>query len=251
LNIRWTRWVLPAVVIAVVVLAVLFLSPLAGVWGVPYHDACVRTDLIGPPVVLWTPLLVLDSPLNGSANATALMMGTNGLPEPGVGAHAAASDGASVGVFLLLPWSVYSVATKFVAGPGPAFPCAAAYEAVPSVATPATPSMEVTLLGAGTASDSDVPDSVVAQGVGSVLFNADWPGGTNFVETCGPDGGPGAVSTSLSGVPAVVPGSSFGGRNVSVTVPDEASYSYSFPVGGSWGIGPSPSAGFAFEYYGC
>jgi hypothetical protein len=236
--------------IASVVLAVLLVLPLAGVWGLPFHESCVRTADVGQPV-LWTPLAVLDSPLNGSANATALMLGPGGQPEPGIGTWVNASDGASLGVFILLRWSVYSIATEITAGPGPGSPCRVSYGAVPSMASPASPRITVALLIAGSASDSNMPDSVQAQGIGSLVFNADWPGGKDAVQTCGSSGVGGGAAAELSGVLAVIPGESYGGHNVSVNVPDDVSYNYYFPKMGAWGIGESPSAGLAFTYYGC
>ncbi|MGA7922863.1 MAG: hypothetical protein WCA77_02670 [Thermoplasmata archaeon] len=244
------------IVVCAVGAGILLLLPVLGGYGIVYYEACVKTGTISTEV-LWTPLILLDSPYLGSASATSVRLESPGSsPVPGLSASLTASNGSAVGAFSLNQWTVYSQQTEFVPGAGPSAGCVASRSTVmapsPIPLEDETTVLTVQLLGSGNTSDVLVPFSFMQLGIHSVYFAAgfqyDSDGGYG---TC--SGGGLGVSLGTEGIAVSVPfnlGSAFYGI-VPALVPADASYSYQIPPNGTWEVDSDTSVGLAFNFTAC
>lgn len=116
------------VVTAAVIAILIFVLPLIGAWGLPYHWACERESELGY-ADFWTPLVLLNSPFQGTANATGTLL-LNGEPIPGAAGSIEATNGSSVGLFGLVRYLIFPMSTYLEFGAGRSAPCTAPMEAV-------------------------------------------------------------------------------------------------------------------------
>jgi len=236
---------------AVVVIALVFVTPFAGGWGFPYHLACSESAR-GPPAILWTPVVLLNSPFRGSANATGLLI-ENGAPAPGAGGTITAVNGSSEGLFALAPWQLYSTSNQWVLGDGLGSPCIAPELATLLPGAIASPNgswvTPVQLAAPGNVYSSNVPTQLALDGYESVAFDLNFNDSVHSTGghgTCGAEGV--GLAQSLEAINVTVP---LGGYHLPAQVPDVVSLSYFLGPDGNWLIEVTPSAGLAFDFYPC
>jgi hypothetical protein len=243
------------------VLAVLVLT-LPTVFGSSYqflqHREC-RTQAVLEKSLFWTPLYILDSPPNGTANATAYAP-----REPILWSNA--TNGEAIGMFTLDLWEVYSQKLVWVSGAGQSQACPALRAVDLSRTGGAAPNFginESVLLPVGSTSDVGVPNSVnLTNGSDvvypSVLFYAAYPPNQTFLNIICGYGGYETLTITQSFVGVVlVPYRQADGMNSAVPVflVGEGSFYYKLPGSGAWDIGwytvPNPfGTGFAFKWEG-
>lgn len=258
---RWTRKVPPITAVAVVAfLVALVVSPLIpSGGGVAYHYECIAGSeaVIG---TYWTPLLILNSPYGGFANGSAKPSWTSQNDSAPV--NLSESNGSAAGIFVLDQWSMISLATRLVGGPGWNHSCSESKEALVSVhaitfSLNGTPSwyLTVPLLHSGSTNDSIAPPRFNYSGYSSVVFGAEFQNNAGGIGTCY---GPGFGTTlTEAGIQFELPTVS---ANTTVLVPAKLQVSvldhYFFPgvpatLGGIWLVMLTPSAGEAFEWSAC
>ncbi len=233
------------------------LTPLfaASSGGLVYHYTCGRT---GAPLAverLWTPMILVNSPFGGVANATYTV--------PGVEWSTSAKNGSADGLFSLDNWTVYATGALAVPGPGLNEPCRQSYTALDlrgsSIAG-------VTLLPVNTTTDAQEPTQISQLDVltrtvyGSVIFaNGYVPGTPTVFDSCGSPGlglptQPFRSTALLLQIPYILGNQVV---NVSATLPDAVSFTYGFGIAGIWHFtdpnsGEHPSGGgLAFDYAPC
>ena len=253
---RW-RYRVAAVVTAVIVVAIALALPFtpAGM-GVAYHSEC-HTGNVLAWATLWTPRFVLDSPYNGTANATAF--GETPSGNYATSGPLTAENGSAVAEFSLNNWTLSALSTVWVLGPGINQACAGNYDVslderpFPLVIGGASEYLyNVTLLGPGNTSDAVAPNQITALGYQSVVFGAIFVNNYNFVDGCAKSSGLTTtvpVSEELVAVP-------FHSSSINVTIatsiPANATYVYHFPeYGGVWFRMVNAFGGLSFEWEAC
>lgn len=249
-------WILFGALVAVGV-AILVLIPVlvpdVG-FGVAYHEVC-ETGAVVDTEVFWTPVLMLNSPYQGSAWANGSGSGIN------------ATNGQAMGLFAFLHWDLFTLYNGSVAGPGISSPCSSKYAATysPSISGQV---WEITaiLLPRGSTDDSHEETSFSATNqtdvlVPSVIFDntpyTPTSGGLE-VNTCVSET---VVSKSAGSAvyPITVPFAGVGNQHyLSVLFPSSVGYSYIFPVGGAWSVQYAETdtaggyeGGWTFQYHSC
>src|SRR5258708_20840797 len=95
-------------------------------WGATEHLVCTVVGT-GPTERLWPPVILLNSPFEGSSNGSAV------VDRSGTGAESwsvGASNGSSGGLFSLDNWSLETQRTEWTLGPGANSPCSPTWAAV-------------------------------------------------------------------------------------------------------------------------
>lgn len=244
------RWFVVVVAAAVVVVLLLVL-PLLGTWGLPYHFACKRGAKQWS-ADLWTPVALVNSPFNGSANATGVLMGEDG-PIAGAAGSIEAANGSSEGLFALVPWTIYPTSTYLELGAGSPTSCTGSFVAVmASFALGVNPLSDVTpiqLAGPGSHVTQAVSTGFTLDGYRSVEWNLSYNLSVRTVFGHGNCGGGGfgyfPVATELN---VTIPSPD---GNLGVVVPSIQLFSYYLRPNGNWLIQTSPSGAWAFDYYSC
>lgn len=240
-------WIALGVALAVIVV---LSAPLAGVWGLPYHQGCQQGKQLASER-LWTPVGMLNAPFNGSASATAIRT-SGGQVVPGIAGSVSASNGSSVGLFSLSNWNVFEMSSVWEVGPGSSSACGSAVSVqlspVPIPALNGSLVLPVLLAPPGGMTTS-VNDSFSLAGYASVLFDASYDTST------GQQGGHGTCAgqpiTYYSAVDEVAVSIPFGTGSIATTVSDLVSYSYYLGPYGGWSWQLTSSAGWAFDYFPC
>jgi hypothetical protein len=151
------------------------------------RDVCQTRQTLAQGLY-WTPLYVVDSPKNGSANATAY------APYEPI-RWSTATNGEVVGMFTLDLWKLYAQTAVWVWGAGSSASCYPhqAVDLSRSGDAPANYGVNSTvILPVGSTSDANVPNTVnIANATGvvypSVWFNATYPANQTYgAEICGP-----------------------------------------------------------------
>lgn len=205
--------------------------------------------------LLLTPVALLDSPYNGTAQAIAVRLDSaTHLPELGLGGALNASVGSAIGLFSLNYWSILRWVATWQLSPGASAPCDAAEGALMSPEPQPFPQgsflQQQTLLAPRSPASVGIPESVRMDGYSSPSFYADVPGGTLSGQgTCY---GPGvSLEFAVGTIQLFVPSFPEGGMPLPAEVSVAISYSYFLPPHGTWVYGPSLSAGLAFGYEAC
>jgi hypothetical protein len=255
-TIRGRCFAIPAAIaLGVVLILVLPFTP-AGA-GLMFHQTC-QTGATIESVTLWTPWLVVDSPLGGSASGVANV--TNPLGNIVSTGLFTASNGGAVAVFSLNNWTVQSQSSVWVLGPGVNQACSGEFQvSVDRVPIPRPISSasgflaKVTLLGPGNASDAAQSPRITLNGYPSVIFGENFTNNDYFVDTCQGSGITTKVMVSLEavGVPISIPGT---GGVIALFIPTQAHYVYDYPgepAGGVWYLELAPWGSYAFEWGTC
>jgi hypothetical protein len=249
------RYVSLVVVVSLVaVILVLPITPANA--GLAYHSECHAGSVLGY-ATLWTPWFILDSPYNGSAEATAA--GADPIGNPVTSGPFTAMNGTAIAEFSLNNWTVSALSTGWVLGPGSNHACSGAYTASMdprpiSVRVGNGPRFLVnyTLLGPGNSSDAMQPTQVDMLGHSSVFFGIPFVDNDHFVDGCAKSSG----LTQFVNATAAIVGVPFhlSGGNITVTLSMavHANYVYRYPSGGGvWYVMVAPSGGFSFEWKAC
>ena len=240
-------WIALGVALVVVVV---FTAPLAGVWGLPYHQGCRQGSRLASER-LWTPVGILNAPFNGSANATALRT-SGGKVVTGIAGSVNASNGSTVGLFSLNTWNIYAMSSVWEVGPGSSSACssAASVQLSPDlIPTSGGSFVSPVLLSPSGGTTTSVVDNFTLAGYASVLFDA------SYNTSAGQQGGHGTCAgqpisyfTSVEEITVSIP---YGTGSISTTISDLVSYAYYLGPNGGWFWQLTPSAGWAFDYTPC
>lgn len=241
------RWCIAAIT-AVVVIVLLLVLPLAGTWGLPYHWACEREAELAYGN-LWTPLVLLNAPFNGTANATGTLM-LNGQPVPGAAGSIEAANGSSEGLFGLVRYLIYSTSTDLELGPGQSDHCSGSLTAVvggyfvnPKTAASVTP---VQLAPPGSTVTQEVETNFTLETYRTV----EW-GSMNYNTSAQP-----ALNYSVCASTRFYPVYNqlnvtieYQTSSLSVVLSSEQVFAYYLPPPGNWLIQVSNSGTWAFDYH--
>jgi hypothetical protein len=225
------------------------------------HYTCVQGRKVGAEV-LWTPILLLNSPYLGYANATSVAISSQGAPIDLQAGQLNLINGAAAGLFSLVNWSIYEQHTVLSLGLPGNQGCnsyVAVYDTSSFLSGPHT----FGLLPAGTTSDVNEARSVQFDHIPSVFFNNSFyfgvPGEFG-ISTC--YGGVGGIYNHPTANSIQV---ELQFRNSTITshVSIVGVYCYYLPSGGTWNVdGPiigsagqspiQPSSGdMAFNFSNC
>lgn len=238
---RLSHRAVPQILIMVaVVFVAIALVPLAAPWALVAHYEC------GPGVqvaseLLWTPLVLVDSPYGGYANGS----GTGGFGTGG-------SNGSSAGSFEEMRWNVSTSARVLVSGPGSNEVCTGYLARMGE----RSGGYLVTSLGPRNAT-SDLGQNTTVAGRDSVIFHNGYMEADRTLSTC--TGGPLFMSVKARSMAIQVPFPILGGTaTASATLDGAYNYTYTFPGHfGTWKIddlntgSDAPGGGLAFEFAPC
>jgi hypothetical protein len=248
---KTSRRQIRVVIITVVVIAILLLvPPLAGTWGLAYHWGCERGDLV-TVIHLWTPVVLVNAPYNGTAYAAGVLM-SGGEPIGGGGGSIEASNGSSEGLFALGEWLIYSTSRQLQSGPGASASCSG------SLAPVLAPVLGTVLPAGATVTPVQLggPGSTVTQGVQTNFTLRGYPS-VEWEMNYDPSNQPKANLTACPGGSArVLPIA----NRINVTVPfqngslravlsSEQVFIYALLPPGNWLVQASPSGTWAFDYH--
>lgn len=242
------RRLLAVLIVAAVVVALLLVLLLFGTWGLPYHWACERGSELAYGD-FWTPVVLLNAPFHGAANATGVLM-SDGEPIAGAAGSIGAVNGGSEGLFAIGTWLIYSTSTYLALGPGPSVPCTGSLIAVlaPIIGPDPKTGREVTpvqLAGPGSAVTQGVQTSFTLDEYQSVEWNMDYntslPPLANQT-SCGPT----SFLPFYNQLNVTVP---YQGHNLLAVIYSVQVFVYSFPPPANYLIQDSPSGTWAFDYH--
>lgn len=253
---RARSWVL---VISAVALVLLLSTPFFGAYsgGLVYHLTCGPVGRAVAVERLWTPEILVNSPYGGSANAT------YSAPGGGWQSSTSVSNGSAGGLFSLDNWTVFVTGSLTVLGPGVNQLCSQSYTAMDARGGS---EVGIDLLPANSTSDAQEPtqisewDFVSHATYGSIVFaNGYTPNATNLLDSCNSTG-TGLPDQPLrsSALQVKVP-VTLGGQvvNVTASLPDSVSFTYSFGIPGTWHFTDLSSGnqarggGLAFDFAPC
>jgi hypothetical protein len=245
------------IVVVVVAAAILILPVTPVAVGLVYHSEC-RSGTVLNQTDLWTPWIVLDSPFNGSSQATVVGLNPNGSSTSS--GPLIAANGSAVAEFSLNRWTLWSLSTVWVLGAGTDAPCQGPYTAaIDSRPIPFDNGgasrflINVSLLGSGNESDAIQPDWVSILGYRSVDFGIPFVNNANFVDTCA-NGGTGLNQSLTPKVAAVGVPFHLASGNITVAlwISAQGDYVYHYPGGaGVWWLMLNPTGAFSFEWTKC
>lgn len=246
---RWfRRRVLLVGGIAIAVVVFLFVSPSVGPWGLPYHWACEREEELAYGD-FWTPVVLLNAPFDGTANATGMLM-LNAEPIPGAAGSIEAANGSSDGLFGLVRYLIYTTSTELELGPGASDRCsgsltaaAGGYFPSPKTGAPVTP---IQLAPPGSTVTREVRtnftlDTYRTVEWGSMNYNTSAPPALNY-----------SVCSSVKFYPVYNQLNvtiEYQTSSLSVALSSEQVYAYYLPPPGNWLIQESNSGAWAFDYH--
>ncbi len=242
------RAVLLTLLVAAVVFAAVVVVPLAASlsWALVAHYECGPGTQVASEL-LWTPLVLVNSPYGGFAN------GTGTFPSSG-GFIISLSNGSSAGSFEQMRWNISTSVRVMVAGPGANAVCTgflarigqkegafSAFSVGPPNAT----------------SDSDQNTTATPLGVDSVIFHNAYVEADRTLSTC--SSGPMFWSAKATEMVVDVPFPVLGGTaTVSATLEGTYNYTYTLPGHfGTWNIDDlnagsnAPGGGWAFQFVPC
>lgn len=227
--------------------ALLLTLPLIGTWGLQYHLACERGSELAY-ADFWTPLVLLNAPFHGTANATGTLM-LNGEPMPEAAGSIQAVNGSSEGLFGLVEYLIYPTYTDLALGAGSSARCTGSLVAVvagyfvnPQTAGAVTP---VQLAGLG----NTVTEGVQTGFTLDTYRTVDW-GSVDYDTATKPEGN----YTSCAGfrlfpvysqLNVTVP---YQNRDLRVVLTSIQVFYYDLPPPGNWLVQLSPSGTWAFDY---
>jgi hypothetical protein len=232
-------------------------------YGVIEHRVCASTGPLAT-VLLWTPVILLNSPYGGNSTGSAVTVGPADAPAAIWSINLSA--GRAGGLFSLDNWSLEHEQTDWAVGPGGASACSSSYVARDANRTGvdyAGNLLHTAYLGMS-ANFTDANESTnwsgewLGRSYGSVQFNNSYSPPTDGAYlACGNDAAGWADHASSSTLDVAVP-FSLDGRPLliptSLMTPD--SYEYSIPAGptGTWSVSDlasGPGGGLAFQWMGC
>lgn len=220
--------------------------------GGPAIVVCNQT-LVAGPTDYATPVVLVNSPYEGSASAsttqtytTAFNFGGFASSEQGTITSASVSNGAAMGVFEIDEWNMYHWAcsngtnyyfAKVVGTTG----IYCSYNLEPS----------------GALSDRNEPTQVSVCGYSSITFQNGYTSETGSVNTCGANGfGIGTQVTTVNGWSLSVSIGTYTSvsGSASITSSTTYAYQYNFPSNGQWlyqALGSGGNSGWSFNWVGC
>lgn len=253
--------IIAIVSIAVVLTLILPLTPISR--GAVYHSECsTGSEDSSPPI--WTPVVILDSPLygNSTTQVRAATQASDGPPSVWLNE----TNGSAGGVFELDVWTYGNQTTRWVLGPGLDSRCVSSHFATISengleFEVSGLPEHQLlwSLLPNGSSSDVSEPTDFSYLGYVSVQFNASFSTPFEDYQNCPPPSQSWVLGQSFSVHSQSVllpPNVTHGDGAIGVSLPSLTEFSYYFwgaprSPGGLYQVAVTPSGGPSFDWLSC